>query len=185
MGYQEGGEVSWSGNPDEDARMISQHPLFKRLVGESRMYGYDPAELPNMILGSQLGRLFDTPEKQEALMLANAAAQAEGNMNYYMGGKVNYQTGGEVDPIDAVLAESGQSRYHYDRYGPNDATQAILDAQAAQQAPVTPAAPDAPVGTPAATADAIALADTAIPTEGDVDPVIPPCLLYTSPSPRD
>ena len=128
MGYQQGGEVTWTGNPVEDAKMIVNHKLFKRLVDESKQFGYDPAELPGMLLENQyLGKLFDTPEKQEALLLANAQAQSVPSYKY--GGKVNYQTGGEVS--DDVLAQSGQSRYHYNIYGPTEATKKILNQMSA------------------------------------------------------
>lgn len=199
MGYAEGGEVTWTNNPQEDAVMIMQHPLFKRLVGESKMYGYDAAELPAQILGSQLGRLFDTPEKMEALHIANAAAQAEGNA-FAEGGPIgeiakskrgvftekakaagmtvqqyadhvlaegsgasaetrkqaNFARNAakwnkaEGGMIDDALAQSGQSRYHYDLYGPSEETQRILDEMqtaATQSTGETPAVtPDSLLG---------------------------------------
>ena len=94
MGYQQGGEVTWTGNPAEDAKMIANHKLFKRLVDESKQYGYAPEELPSLILSNQyLNRLFDTPEKQEALLLANAASQSA--PNYAEGGTIKKENRGK------------------------------------------------------------------------------------------
>ena len=119
-GYNQGGAVMPDlNNPDE----ILQSPIFKKLVKQSQDYGYDAANLPTMIFEHpQFGRLFDTPEKQEALLKANATAQTTAP-NYAMGGRVNYNTGGLVDQ---ALAESGQSKYHYDIYGPSAKTKEIL-----------------------------------------------------------
>ena len=108
MGYNQGGLV---GNVEEDKMMIKQHPIFQKLLMQSNEFGYAPEELPSIILEHpQFGQLFDTPEKQEALLLANAEAQSEGVQGYNQGGYVPFNQNPFLDrivQIDKTLEATG------------------------------------------------------------------------------
>ena len=102
MGYNQGGPIV----DLEDPEVISNSPIFMKLIQQSQQYGYDPVEIPNMIFEHpQFGKLFDTPEKQDALIQANALAQSDDG-GYNQGGTVG------KDQLNALIAQ-----YHSMRPG--------------------------------------------------------------------
>ena len=88
MGYNQGGQVGeLTGNLQQDVQIIQAHPIFKKLNMQAEQFGYNKAELPQMIMQQpQMQQLFDTPEKQMALQQAFATPIA--NPGYATGGEV-------------------------------------------------------------------------------------------------